>query len=75
MTPERIASIVDLPIRARGSTRSTLGSLAARSASASTEISTPGLMIPPRYSPASETGSQVMAVPKSTTMQAPAKRS
>ena len=32
----------------------------------------PGAMAPPRYSPASETASKVVAVPKSTTMHGPA---
>ena len=31
-------------------------------------------MAPPRYSPASETASKVVAVPKSTTMHGPPKR-
>src|SRR5579875_3256779 len=47
----------------------------ARSVSASSAISRPGMMIPPRYSPCAETGSKVIAVPKSTTMHAPLKRS
>ena len=75
MTPERIASMVDLPISERGSSRSTLGRRAARSVSASSEISIPSAMMPPRYSPAPETTSKVLAVPKSTTMHGPWKRS
>ncbi len=55
--PERIASTVDLPISERGGTRSIFGSLAPRSVSASIEISTPGVMMPPRYSPAAPTTS------------------
>jgi hypothetical protein len=55
--PARIASIVVLPISARGAPSSILGSAAARSVSASIEISTPGKMIPPRYSPSAETTS------------------
>lgn len=47
---------------------STRGSRAARWNSASAEIPTPGLMTPPRYSPAAEMASNVVAVPKSTTM-------
>ena len=43
------------------------GSAAARLVSASIEISTPGVMMPPRYSPSADTGSKVIAVPKSTT--------
>ena len=54
---------------------SIFGSAAARSVSASIEISTPGKMIPPRYSPVALTGSNVIAVPKSTQMQAPPTRS
>ena len=50
-TPARIASTVDLPISARGGVRSIVGSAAARSDSASSEISTPGKITPPRYSP------------------------
>ena len=57
MIPERIASTVPLPIAARGSTRSMRGSLAPREVSASIEISTPGAMTPPRYSPSAETTS------------------
>jgi hypothetical protein len=46
-----------LPIAARGGSRRTFGSAAARSLSASIEISTPGEITPPRYSPAAETTS------------------
>ena len=57
ITPERIASTVDLPISARGAVRSIRGIAAARLVSASIEISTPGAMIPPTYSPAALTQS------------------
>ena len=57
MTPERIASTVDLPISARGGVRSIFGIAAARWVSASIEISTPGAMMPPMYSPAEPTQS------------------
>ena len=40
-------------------------------ASASIEISTPGPITPPRYSPSPETASKLVEVPKSTTTQAP----
>ncbi len=55
--PLRIASTVDLPISERGGPISTRGSAAAREVRASIEISTPGVMIPPRYSPSADTGS------------------
>ena len=54
MIPLRIASTVDLPISVRGGVSSIFGSFAARSVRASIEISAPGEMIPPRYSPAAE---------------------
>ena len=47
---------------------STFGSRAARWNSASAEIWMPGQMTPPRYSPSAEMASNVVAVPKSTTM-------
>ena len=46
------------------------GSFAARANSASIEISTPGAMAPPRYSPFELTTSKFVAVPKSTTIRA-----
>jgi hypothetical protein len=52
-----MASTVVLPISERGGPSSILGSAAARLVSASIEISTPGVMMPPRYSPSAETGS------------------
>ena len=54
------------PIAASGSASSILGSFAARAESASIEISTPGAITPPRYSPSAETASKLIAVPKST---------
>ena len=59
------------PITERGGTSSTLRSCAARDASASSEISTPGASAPPRNSPLSETTSKFVDVPKSTTMHGP----
>ena len=44
---------------------------AARSLKAPSEISTPGKITPPRYSPSADTTSCVTAVPKSTTTQGP----
>jgi hypothetical protein len=61
-----------LPITERGSTSSTLNSRAARAASASTEISTPGASAPPRNSPLADTTSKLVLVPKSTTTAGPA---
>ena len=55
----------------RGRTSSTLRSCAPRGASASTEISMPGAIAPPRYSPLADTASKLVAVPKSTTMHGP----
>ena len=53
-----------------GFTSSTFGSFAVLAQSASSEMPIPGVMTPPRYSPRPETQSNVVAVPKSTTMQA-----
>jgi hypothetical protein len=53
----------------RGSTKSTFCSRAARANSASIEVSMPGASTPPTYSPASDTASKFVEVPKSTTMQ------
>ena len=39
--------------------------------SASSEISMPGAIAPPRYSPLADTASNVVAVPKSTTIVGP----
>ena len=60
-----------LPITLRGSVSSTRRSAAARPNSASMEISMPGKIAPPRYSPFSEMTSKVVAVPKSTTIVGP----
>jgi len=68
-------STVDLPISARGGVRSIAGSAAARADSASIEISRPGKITPPRYSPPALTTSWVTAVPKSTITHAPPTRS
>ena len=54
----------------RGSPRSMRGIRAARSISAVSEISRPGPIAPPRYSPSAETASKLIPVPKSTTTQA-----
>ena len=67
--------MVDLPISARGGVRSIVGSAAARADSASKEISMPGKITPPRYSPPAFTTSYVTAVPKSTITHAPPARS
>ena len=48
-----------------------LDSRAARANSASIEISTPGAITPPTYSPSDETDVEVVAVPKSTTTHGP----
>ena len=61
-----------LPITRSGATnRSTFGSRAARANSASIEISIPGASTPPANSPAAETTSKFVDVPKSTTMHGP----
>ena len=53
---------------AGGLRTSTRGSRAARWNSASAEMPMPGQITPPIYSPAAEIASNVVAVPKSTTM-------
>ena len=63
--------MVDLPITFFGATSSTRRSAAARANSASSEISMPGKIAPPRYSPFALTASTVLAVPKSTTIVGP----
>ena len=73
ITPDWIAPRVDLPIAASGSSSSIRGIRAPRSVSAVSEISTPGAIAPPRYSPSAETASKLIPVPKSTTTQAPPK--
>src|SRR5215210_4506078 len=75
LIPQALHHPVDLPISARGGVRSILGIAAARLVSASIEISTPGAMIPPTYSPAAPTMSYVIAVPKSTMTHGPPSRS
>ena len=52
-----------------GAAKSTLTRRAARAKRASIEISMPGASTPPAYSPAAETTSKFVDVPKSTTMQ------
>src|SRR5713226_3936681 len=54
-----------------GSLISTRGNFAVRANSASEAIPNPGAMTPPRYSQRSEITSNVIAVPKSTTMHGP----
>ena len=53
--PDWMAASVDLPISARRLGDVDLRRRAAREVSASIEISMPGPMMPPRYSPAAET--------------------
>src|SRR5271156_2725316 len=62
---------VFVPITLPGSLISTRGNRAARANNASDEIPNPGAITPPRYSPFAEITSNVIAVPKSTTMQGP----
>ena len=62
---------VDLPIAVSGSPSSIRAIRAPRSVSAVSEISTPGAIAPPRYSPSAETASKLIPVPKSTTTQVP----
>ena len=54
------------PIADFGRASSTPCSIEARAKSASMAMPIPGKIAPPRYSPASETQSKVVAVPKST---------
>ena len=75
MAPDCTDSIVDLPITFFGGTSSTRRRAAARSNRASIEISMPGKIAPPRYSPFSLIASIVFAVPKSTTIDGPPYRS
>src|SRR5271155_3754631 len=60
-----------VPITLPGSLISTRGNRAARANNASDEIPNPGAITPPRYSPFAEITSNVIAVPKSTTMDGP----
>ncbi len=66
-----IASTVFLPMTLRGRASSILRSWAPLTPSASTEISMPGAITPPTYSPRVLTASKVVAVPKSTTIAGP----
>ena len=59
-----------VPMTRFGGESSTRGSRAVRRTSASADTPSPGAMAPPRYSPAAEITSKVMAVPASTTMAA-----
>ena len=61
---------VFLPISAEGSRKSINGRRAVRENKAEIEIAMPGQMIPPRYSALALIVSNVIAVPRSTTMQA-----
>ena len=63
-----------LAITVRGRSSSTLRSWAPRRPSASREMSMPGEIAPPTYSPRGLTTSKVVAVPKSTTMAGPSYR-
>ena len=58
-----------------GRANSTRGSFEAEWASASMEMLIPGQIAPPRYSPFCDTASNVVAVPKSTTMSPQRQRS
>src|SRR5699024_9235413 len=69
--PDRRASVVFLAMAARGLTISTMCSCAPRCDRASTEMSMPGAIAPPTYSPLGLTASNVVAVPKSTTTLGP----
>ena len=62
------AAAVVFPITAEGAEKSTRNRRAALAESASIEISMPGARTPPSYSPAGETTSKFVDVPKSTTM-------
>ena len=63
--------MVVLPITDFGRAISTRCSIDARSNSASIDVSMPGKIAPPRYSPSAETQSKVVAVPKSTAITGP----
>ena len=62
------ATVVFAEMTLSGATKSTFVSRAARAKSASMETSIPGARTPPTYSPAAETASKFVDVPKSTTM-------
>ena len=63
------------PTTRGGHATSTRGSFAVRAMSASSEMPMPGTITPPAYSPLAVTTSNVVAVPKSTTIEAPLMRS
>ena len=67
-SPDCIDVTVVPPMIDAGLRTSTRGSRAARWNRASAEMPMPGQMTPPRYSPAAEIASKVVAVPKSTTI-------
>src|SRR6478672_6264357 len=69
--PDWSDSTVFLAITDRGRSSSTLRSWAPRRPRASREISMPGAIAPPTYSPRTLTTSNVVAVPKSTTIAGP----
>ena len=65
---ERIAVTVFRPMAARGAFSSTVNSRAARDTSPSRALSMPGAIEQPSSRPSAETASNVVAVPRSTTM-------
>src|SRR5439155_466847 len=67
-TPDRIASSVRRPMVRDGGVRSVAGSLAVPRMSASDAVRIPGMITPPRKWPSAVMQSNVVAVPKSTTM-------
>ena len=73
--PDCIECCVFRPTTFGGFAISTRGSFAARAKRASALIWMPGAITPPRYSPLPDTQSNVVAVPKSTTISGPLKRS
>ena len=75
MAPDWIDSTVFLPITLRGLDQLDPAQRRGPREERSSEISMPGTMAPPRYSPAAEIASKVVAVPKSTTMVGPPYRS
>ena len=67
-TPARIASSVRRPMVRVGGARSVAGSLAVPRMSASDAVRIPGMITPPKKCPSAVMQSNVVAVPKSTTM-------
>src|SRR6266581_2967717 len=67
-TPARIASSVRRPIVCAGGVSSVAGSFAVPRISASEAVRIPGMITPPRKRPSAVMQSNVVAVPKSTTM-------